>query len=588
MSTTRNVIGIWHGGDGVPVADAVLTFKLTKKGGFDATGLYGTVPIEVTTGVDGAFVAELYPNTDSLEATRWQVIFPDGAVRFFDLPAGGGNVALYTLLAAAVEPPPEVTVEAFQGLVDAHAQIIANADQLGHIRPDGTSIVVDPETGIASAPAGVASGDMQKSVYDPDDDGVVTAAASVPWTGITGKPLTFAPSAHNHPISDVTGLSGALALKADLDGGGKILASQIPALAITEYLGSVANQSAMLALTGQRGDFCLRSDAGAVYILIADDATQLSSWLLWPYPTAPVTSVNSQTGAVTIAADLTGTPGASSYVVTNSLGTGFTIPAAGGGNAGLMTGADGTKLGYLTVDATKGLWLGTATPQNNAAVSVGYSVAINSSAIQCVGIGHSIAINASGGLSCAIGNSINVGGYGGGSHVVIGAYSSCNGTRNIVLGVSSSASGEDQYVLGSGNNSALPPNHTFITYFPNSGSSFGVGNLSTQTGHIARHWASAVTSTQERFLGGTEWVWTDVTDATAKAEGHAVVGDANATNRRRSCFRWGTDGTQPLFAVLGANPAARVTLPAAATDAATTQTLTNALRTLAITFGFAA
>ncbi len=118
--STRNVIGIWHGGDGVPVADAVLTFKLTKKGGFDATGLYGTVPIEVATGVDGAFVAELYPNTDSLDATRWQVIFPDGAVRFFDLPAGGGDVALYTLLAAAVEPPPEVTVEAFQGLVDAH------------------------------------------------------------------------------------------------------------------------------------------------------------------------------------------------------------------------------------------------------------------------------------------------------------------------------------------------------------------------------------------------------------------------------------------------------------------------------------
>lgn len=585
--STRNVIGIWHGGDGVPVADAVLTFKLTKKGGFDATGLYGTVPIEVTTGEDGAFVAALYPNTDSLEATRWQVIFPDGAVRFFDLPAGGGDVALYTLLAAAVEPPPEVTVEAFQGLVDAHAEIIATEDRLGHIRPDGETILVDPETGIATVPAVAATGDMEKAVYDPNDDGIVTAAASVPWTGITGKPSTFAPSAHNHPISDVTGLSGALALKADLDGGGKILASQIPAIAISEWLGTAANQSAMLALSGQRGDFCTRTDAGAVYILIADDPTQLSSWLLWPYPTAPVVSVNGQTGAVTVEANLTGTPSSSSYVVTNSLGTGFTIAAAGGGNAGLMTGADGTKLGYLTVDATKGVWLGTATPQNNSAVSIGYSVAINASAIQSVGIGHSIAIGASGSLSCAIGNSINIGGFGGGYHIVIGGYSSANGTNNIILGVASGASGQDQYVMGSGNNSSLPQNHTFLTFFPNGGGSFSTGNLVAQTGRIARHWVSCVTSTQERVVGGFEWVWTDATDSTAKAEAHAVVGDAAATGRRRSCFRWTTDGTQPLFAVLGADPAARQTLPADATDAGTTQALANALRALAITFGFA-
>ena len=43
-----------------------------------------------------------------------------------------------------------------------------------------------------------ALGDMVKSVYDSDDDGVVDAADSVPWSGITDKPSLFAPTSHNN------------------------------------------------------------------------------------------------------------------------------------------------------------------------------------------------------------------------------------------------------------------------------------------------------------------------------------------------------------------------------------------------------
>lgn len=39
---------------------------------------------------------------------------------------------------------------------------------------------------------------MLKTVYDADGDGVVDKAAAVPWDGVTGKPGTFAPSAHTH------------------------------------------------------------------------------------------------------------------------------------------------------------------------------------------------------------------------------------------------------------------------------------------------------------------------------------------------------------------------------------------------------
>ena len=82
----------------------------------------------------------------------------------------------------------------------------------------------------------------------------------------------------------------SLASKADLVSG-VIPTSQIPAIAITEYLGSVSSQVAMLALVGDRGDWCLRSDLGTTWVLSDDDSTLLASWTQLLYPTAPVTSV---------------------------------------------------------------------------------------------------------------------------------------------------------------------------------------------------------------------------------------------------------------------------------------------------------
>src|SRR4029077_9155510 len=46
-------------------------------------------------------------------------------------------------------------------------------------------------------PAGSGTGDMLRSVYDNSGTiGIVDAAESVPWTGVTGKPATFSPSPH--------------------------------------------------------------------------------------------------------------------------------------------------------------------------------------------------------------------------------------------------------------------------------------------------------------------------------------------------------------------------------------------------------
>lgn len=60
---------------------------------------------------------------------------------------------------------------------------------------------------------GAGAGDMLKATYDTNNDGKVdsaSAADSVPWSGVSGKPATFSPSAHAHAIADVTGLQASL------------------------------------------------------------------------------------------------------------------------------------------------------------------------------------------------------------------------------------------------------------------------------------------------------------------------------------------------------------------------------------------
>lgn len=124
--------------------------------------------------------------------------------------------------------------------------------------------------------------------------------------------------------SDVTGLTTTLSAKADLDGGGKIPQSQLPAIALTEHLGAVASQSAMLALTGQRGDWCTRTDTNTNWTLIAEPSSSLSSWLQHTYPASPVSSVAGRTGAITLSvADVSGAAPLASPIFTGLV----TIPS---------------------------------------------------------------------------------------------------------------------------------------------------------------------------------------------------------------------------------------------------------------------
>lgn len=101
----------------------------------------------------------------------------------------------------------------------------------------------------------------------------------------------------NLPVSTAT--QAALDTKPTLVGG-LIQTSNIPAIAITEYLGTSANQAAMLAKTGQLGDWTIRTDTGTTWLITGTDPTQLTNWTAIPLPNIPVQSVNGQTGVIVL------------------------------------------------------------------------------------------------------------------------------------------------------------------------------------------------------------------------------------------------------------------------------------------------
>ena len=138
----------------------------------------------------------------------------------------------------------------------------------------------------------------------------VTRQNTVDAATLSGRPLnsTHLGTFTGSTITDDTTVKQALQdleteveTKADLVGG-VVPTSQLPALAITTFLGSVANQTAMLALSGQRGDFAIRTDTGSTFVLTSDGGSSLSHWQELATPTDAIQTVNGQAGTVVLGA----------------------------------------------------------------------------------------------------------------------------------------------------------------------------------------------------------------------------------------------------------------------------------------------
>lgn len=124
-----------------------------------------------------------------------------------------------------------------------------------------------------------------------------------PWIGprnLLDNQLKATANAAAAGVDALEAAKGAASGIAQLGADSKLLPAQLPALAVTEYLGPAATQAAMLALVGQQGDWTTRTDLGTVFVITGADPTQLGSWTQLTYPTAPVTSVAGKTGAVTL------------------------------------------------------------------------------------------------------------------------------------------------------------------------------------------------------------------------------------------------------------------------------------------------
>jgi hypothetical protein len=165
---------------------------------------------------------------------------------------------------------------AIDNAIDSHA--IYSLSTSPSLISGNLTVVGDLETGLITA--GEWNG-------DPIEDAYISSAAT--WNAKQNA-LGFTPE--NVLNKDVAGGY------AGLDLSGKLNPAQLPSIAISEYLGSVASEAAMLLLVGQRGDWCTRSDTSRTYILITDDPTNASNWQMVITPSTGVTTVFGRTGDV--------------------------------------------------------------------------------------------------------------------------------------------------------------------------------------------------------------------------------------------------------------------------------------------------
>jgi len=217
---------------------------------------------------------------------------------------GAATAAQGALAAAAVQPA---------GLASTLSSYLTIANG---------ALTYQPLDGDLSAIAGLST-----TAYGRSFLALANAAA-----GRTLLDLGTAATAATGDFATPAALSTGLAGKADLVGG-LVPTSQIPAIALVQYLGQVSSQAAMLALRGQGGDWCIRTDGGASkWVIVANDGSSLADWVQMPTGTAGVSSINGQTGAVTLGTgDLAESGGNLFFTAARAIASALTSFTAGAG-----------------------------------------------------------------------------------------------------------------------------------------------------------------------------------------------------------------------------------------------------------------
>lgn len=195
---------------------------------------------------------------------------------------------------------------------------------------------------------GVTPGTYTKLTVDAK--GRATVGASLTGTDVTSA-LGYTPVS-----SALLGVPNGIP---QLDGSGKMLTSFLPALALSDTF-VVASQVAMLALGAQTGDVAVRTDLSKSFILRGANPATLTDWQELLTPGDAVTSVNGQTGTVSITS-VTGNAGTATALQTArtiSLSSDVTGSVSFNGTANVNivstlsnTGVGAGTYGRVTVDA---------------------------------------------------------------------------------------------------------------------------------------------------------------------------------------------------------------------------------------------
>ena len=357
-----------------------------------------SAPVTTVFGRAGAVVATSGDYTTAQVTESGNLYYTDARVRATALT--GYAVSTNTALAAT-----DTILEAF-GKVQAQVNARLTSNQTitlsGVITGSGTTAIT---TSIADAALSIAKTNglqtalngKEAALGNPGVDGYVlssTAAGVRSWVVIPSAPVTtvfgragavVATSGdyntdqvtegttnlyytNSRADARITLQKGAALGLATLDAGGKIPLSQLPATAIVETF-TAASEVAMLALSAQQGDVCVRTDISTTFILTATPASTIGNWQQLLSPLDGVTSVGlSAPGIFTVSGSPITASGTLSFAWNSTsafvvLGDGTTSAVTAHGKA-LFAGADAsasrTTLG-LTGWATKAYTNGSTT-----------------------------------------------------------------------------------------------------------------------------------------------------------------------------------------------------------------------------------